>query len=836
MADLKLALRSLLKSPFVTAVAIVSLALGIGANAAIYSLFDQILMRPLPVEAPERLVNLGAPGPKSGSTSCNQAGDCDQVFSYPMFRDLEKDSSVFSGVAAHVTFGANLAYKGQTLNGGGMLVSGSYFPVLGVQPAAGRLLQQSDDTTVGGHFVTVLSYDYWRTRFELDPAVVGETLTINGQPMTIVGVAPEGFDGTTLGTFPQVYVPITMRGLMIPIPGWNPFDNRRAYWAYLFARLKPGVTIDQARTATNVTYKAIINEVEAPLQQGMSDQTLERFKAKEITVEPGYRGQSNLHGGARAPLLLLLAVTGVVLLIACANIANLLLARGASRSTEMAVRLSIGAGRWQLVRQLLVESILLAAAGGVAGVVVSRWTIDLMATLMPAEASRVLVFELRPSVLAFAGMLAIGTGLLFGLFPALHSTRPDLASVLKGGAGQPSGAKTARRFRSTLATAQMALSMTLLVSAGLFAKSLLNVSRVDLGLKPDHLITFGVSPWLNSYKPDQARALFERIEDEIGALPGVTGVTASMVPAIAGSNWGTSVAVEGFESGPDVDNNSRYNEVGPAYTRTMGMTMLAGRDFERSDALDRPKVAVVNEAFAKKFNLGREAVGKRMRISGSSESQDLDIEIVGLVQNAKYSEVKQDVPPLFLIPYRQDEDLGFINFYIRTAVDPEALLGTIPAVVARLDPNLPVEDLKTMVRQIRENVFADRLITTMSTAFAALATLLASIGLYGVLAYTVAQRTREFGLRMALGADGPRLRRMVLAQVGWMALVGGVIGLAAAIGIGRLARSLLYEISATDPLVLAGAAVLLTVIALVSGLIPALRASRIDPMTALRYE
>ncbi len=836
MTDLTIALRSLLKNPFVTAVAVVSLALGIGANAAIYSLFDQMLMQPLPVEAPERLVNLGAPGPRSGSQSCNQAGSCEEVFSYPMFRDLEKDGTVFSGVAAHVTIGANLAYQGQTSNGRGMLVSGSYFPVLGLQPATGRLLQQSDDTTVGGHFVTVISYDYWRTRFESSPDVVGQTLTINGQPMTIVGVAPDGFEGTTLGAFPQVYVPLTMRGLMIP--GWKGFEDRRAYWAYLFARLKPDVSIDQARTAVNITYTAIVNDVEAPLQRGMSDQTLERFRASEITVEPGYRGQSSLHRDARAPLLLLLAVTGVVLLIACANIANLLLARGAARSTEMAVRLSIGAGRWQLVRQLLVESVLLALVGGLVGIAVSRWTIDLMAAMMPPEAVRVLQFELRVSVLLFAGALAIGTGLVFGLFPALHSTRPDLASVLKGGSGQPSGAKTARRFRSALATAQMALSMALLVSAGLFARSLLNISRVDLGLKPDHLVVFGVSPWLNNYKPDQTRALFERLEDEIGALPGVTGVTGSMVPVISGSNWGTNVYVEGFESGPDIDSNARYNEVGAGYFRTMGMTILAGRDFEPGDALGRPKVAIVNEAFAKKFNLGREAVGKRMRTSSRDNSggQDLDIEIVGLAQNAKYAEVKQEVPPLFVTPYRQDEDLGFLNFYVRTAVDPEALLGTIPGVVSRLDPNLPVEDLKTMEMQIRENVFADRLITTMSTAFAALATLLAAIGLYGVLAYTVAQRTREFGLRMALGADGPRLRWMVLKQVGWMALVGGVIGLFAAIGIGRLAQSLLYEMESTDPLVLAGAAGLLTVIALVSGFIPAFRASRIDPMTALRYE
>ena len=833
MADLKLALRSLLKSPFVTAVAIVSLALGIGANAAIYSLFDQMLMRPLPVEAPERLVNLGAPGPKPGSQSCNQAGDCDQVFSYLMFRDLEKDDAVLSGVAAHVAFGANLAYKGQTSNGGGMLVSGSYFPVLGVQPAVGRLLQQSDDTTVGGHFVTVLSHDYWRTRFDANPGVVGETLTINGQPMTIVGVAPEGFDGTTLGSDPQVYVPITMRGLMIP--GWNQFENRRAYWAYLFGRLKPGVSIDQARTALNVTYKAIVNDVEAPLQQGMSDQTLERFRAREITVEPGQpRPEQHAPRGARAAAPA---------------------ARGHRRGGAHRVRQhrepAAGARRVALDRDggaAVDRRGPVAARAAAARRVVParplrrrrrrrRVALDAGPDGVDDAGRRHAVHAVRAASLGAAVHLRAGArdGRRVRPVPgaAQHASRPRVG--VQGRIRPALGREDGQAVPQRLATAQMALSMALLVSAGLFARSLLNVSRVDLGLKPDHLIVFGVSPWLNNYKPDQTRALFERIEDEIGALPGVTGVTASMVPVISGSNWGTDVRVEGFESGPDIDSNSRYNEVGADYFRTMGMTILSGRDFERSDALGRPKVAIVNETFAKKFNLGREAVGKRMRLSGS-DTQELDIEIVGLAQNAKYAEVKQEIPPLFVIPYRQDDDLGFINFYVRTSVDPEALLGTIPTVVARLDPNLPVEELKTMEMQVRDNVFVDRMITTMSTAFAALATLLAAIGLYGVLAYTVAQRTREFGLRMALGADGPRLRRMVLTQVAWMALIGGVIGLGAAMGIGRLAQSLLYQMESTDPLVLAGAAVLLTAIALVSGFIPALRASRIDPMTALRYE
>ena len=832
MGNLKLAFRTLLKTPFVTAVAVVSLALGIGANAAIFSLFDQMLLRALPVAEPERLVNLAAPEPKPGSQSCNQAGDCDLVFSYPMFRDLERAQTVFTGIAAHRIFGANLAFNKQTMNGEGVLVSGSYFPVLGLRPALGRLLTPADDQVVGGHFVAVLSHSYWQTRLGANPAVLNEPIVVNGQTMTIVGVAPRGFEGTTLGSRPQVFVPITMRGLMSP--GFDGFENRRSYWAYLFARLKPGVSIERARTAINAVYRPIIKDVEAPLQERMSDQTMARFKTKEIVVEEGRRGQSSVHGEARTPLILLFSITGIVLLIACANIANLLLARAAQRSMEMAVRLSLGASRPQLLAQLLTESVLLAVLGGAASLLVARWTLTGIAAMLPPEAATTLQLELRPAVVVFAAALSIGTGLLFGMFPALHSTRPDLVTTLRANAGQPSGARAAARFRTSLVTVQIALSMALLISAGLFIKSLVNVSRVDLGLKVDDVVTFGISPELNGYTPTRARALFQRVEEEIAAIPGVTGVSASLVPILSGSNWGTDVAVEGFKRDPDTDANARFNEIGPDYFRTLGVPLLAGREFNAIDALGTPKVAVVNEAFAKKFNLGREAVGKRI---GTGEDQDkMDIQIVGLVQNAKYSEVKQEMPPLFFTPYRQDSTVGSINFYVRTSLEPQQLLRTLPAVIARLDPNLPVENLKTMPQQVRENVFLDRMISTLSAAFAALATMLAAVGLYGVLAYTVAQRTREIGVRMALGADGRRVRGMVLRQVGRMTLVGGAIGVAAALGLGRAAQSLLFGLEGHDPLVVATAAVVLALVAFGAGYIPAARAARVEPMQALRYE
>ena len=835
MGDLKLALRTLAKSPFLTAVAVLSLALGIGANAAIFSLFDQMLLKPLPAREPERLVNLSAPGPKPGSQSCNQAGDCDAVFSYAMFRDLEEAGGPFSGLAAHRVFGANLAFEGQTLSARGMLVSGSYFPLLGVQPALGRVFGVSDDQNPGEHPVVVLSYNYWESRLGKDPSVLNQTLVVNGHPMTVVGVAARGFDGTTLGARPDVFVPLTMRGYMER--GWDRWDNRLDYWAYVFGRLKPGVALERADREINTVYSGIVNEVEAPLQEGMSEATLTRFRAKRVLLEPGFRGQSSLHREAETPLNILFGITGVVLLIACANIANLLLARGAGRSHEMAIRGSLGASRRHLVVQLLTESVLLAVLGGIASLFVARWTLGLIGSLLPPEGIATVRLELSPSVVAFAAVVALGTGFLFGFYPALHASRADLIAMLKGSAGQPSGARAAARFRSSLVTAQIALSMALLVAAGLFIESLVNVSRVDLGLETDNVVVFGISPVLNGYESERTRGLFEQAEAELAALPGVTGVSSALVPLLGGSSWGTDVAVQGFERGPDIDNNARYNEVGPAYFGTLGIPLLGGREFTAADALGAPKVAIINETFARKFNLDpRDAVGKFMSTNPSKSDAELDMQIVGVVKDAKYSEVKQEVPPLFFTPYRQDDGLGWINFYVRTSLPPEQLLRVIPEVFKRLDPNLPVEDLKTLDQQVRESVFMDRAIGTLASAFAALATLLAAVGLYGVLAFTVAQRTREFGVRMALGAGSERVRGMVLRQVTQMFVIGGVIGVFAALWLGKAAQSLLFGLEGNDPWVVVLVAVLLGAVALGAGYVPAMRASRTDPMKALRYE
>jgi predicted permease len=812
-------------------IAVLSVALGIGANVAIFSLFNETLLKPLPVPQADRLVNLVSPGVRSGSVSCGGAGNCDSVFSYPMFRDLERLQTSFTGIAAHNLFGASIVYVGASEGGDALLVSGSYFPVLALSPQIGRLLDRSDDGERGGRDVVVLSDEYWRRRFAGREDVLGRALIVNGRALTIVGVAPRGFHGTTIGAHPQLFVPISLREIMIP--RWKGLNDRRSYWAYLFARLAPGVSREQAREAINGLYRPIITDVEVPLQKGMSASALAQFRAREMQLEAGARGQSEAPGRSRQPLTLLFAVTMVVLVICCANVANLLLARAAGRSMETAVRLSIGAGRRHIVVQLLTESLLLSCAGGAAGLLIARALLGVIAAFLPEQAAADMTLQLDLEMLLFAGGLALATGVLFGLFPAIQSMRPNLVSALKAGARQPSGARAAARFRVTLATAQIALSTALLVGAGLFAKSLSNITHVDLGLNAERLVVFGVAPSLNGYSPARTREVFERIEDRLEALPGVTDVSSSMNRLAAGDNYGSNFTVQGFAAGPDTDTHSMYNFVGAGYLRTLGIPLVAGREIAASDASGTPKVAVVNEAFVRKFNLGRDAVGKRMRRGGGEE---LDIEIVGVARNSTYSEVKDEPVPVVLFPYRQDENVGSTHFYLRTAGDESALMAAIPRVVRDVDPTLPIAGLMTMTRQVLDNVFLDRFVTSMSAGFAALATLLAALGLYGVLAYTVTQRTREFGLRMALGADGRNVRRVVLRQVAFMTCTGAAIGLAAALALGHAAESLLFRMNARDPFVFAAATAGLCMVALAAGFIPAQRASRVDPMTALRYE
>lgn len=830
MRSLRLAFRTLFRTPFVTSVAIISLALGIGANAAMFSLFDQVLLRPLPVSDPDRLVNLSAPGPKPGSAACGRAGGCDDVFSYPMFRDLERSHTVFSGLAASAPFRASVVYRDRPVTGDGIYVSGAYFSTLGVMPARGRLLNTADDQGIGANREAVLSYSYWQSQFGSAPDILGQIVTVNGRALTIVGVASRGFEGTTLGVRPLVFVPIGLHGFLSP--GFRGFQDRRDYWVYLFARLRPGQTLDEASAGVNSLYHPIIDEVEAPLQTGMSDAALAQFRAKRVVLELGRQGQSSLQQEVRMPLLLLFGVTGVVLLIACANIANLLLARGAGRAGEMGLRLALGATRRQLIAQLLAESLVLASLGGLASLLVARLTLAGIASLLPAAGVGALPFTLRASVLLFAGGIALVTGIAFGIFPAWHSTRSGLIASARDGGGRLSGTRTAARFRGTLVTVQISLATALLIAAGLFVKSLVNVTRVDLGVRVDSVVTFAVSPERSGYDSTRALLLYARVEDALRAIPEVRGVTSALVPLLGGDSWGADVHVQGFPSGTDVDRSARFNHIGAGYFATLGVRPVSGREFTEADRRGTGQVAIVNEAFARKFHLGGDAVGKFMSASGP---ESLTIQIVGVVPDVKYADVKDAVPPIFYVPWRQDTNVPFMNFYVR-ASRPRVVFQDIRSAMRGIDRGLPVEDLKTMPEQVRENIFLDRLVSMLASAFAALATLLAAVGLYGVLAYAVAQRTREIGIRMALGADARLVRGMVIRQVGALTAVGGLVGLLGAWGLGRSVRSLLYGLRAADPVVFTLALAGLAIVAFASAYVPARRASRVDPVRALRYE
>jgi predicted permease len=785
----------------------------------------------LPAQDPGRIVNLRTTSDQHPFDfySCDRAGNCDEVFSYPMFRDLETAHTALAGLAGHVLTSVNIGLPGQTpINADGVFVTGSYFPVLGLEAARGRLIGPGDDETIPGQPVAVLGYAFWESQLASNPAVVGQPIMVNGQRLTIIGVTPRGFDGTTMGARPYVYLPMTMRGVVANQAA--SFTERRDHWMYVFGRLKPGATIEEATASLNIVFTRLINDVEAPQHSGASEREMAKFRADKISLADGSRGQSSIRATTKTPLIMLFAVAAIVLLIACANIANLLLSRAADRQMEMAVRLSLGATSGQLIGQLLTESLLLAGLGGVASIYVAHLTLNGILAMLPPDGLGTMDFSLSAPAMIFAAGLSLTTGVLFGLAPAIQSTRPDLVAELRNSSGKLSASRGAARFRNSLVTVQIALSMMLLIAAGLFVKSLRNVSRVDLGINIDNVVTFAIAPGLNGYDAPRRTTLYDRVDQELAGIPGVTGVTSSAVALLTGHNRSRNVTVEGFRADPGADAGSSYAPVGAKYYTVLGVPLLAGRDIDAQDDAAGRKVAIVNETFARKFNLGANPVGKHLSIANYAEN----IEIVGFARDAKYSQVKQVTPPVVVIPYQQFGSPGTLYFYVRGTLPTGQILRATREVMRRIDPTLPIVNLKTMPQQVRENVFLDRMISAMSAAFAILATLLAAIGLYGVLAYSVARRTREIGVRMALGADSRGVRAMVLRQVGLMTLIGGTIGVAAAVALGRAAKSLLFELDGTDPMVFGLAALSLTLVALAAGFLPALRASRVDPIEALR--
>jgi putative ABC transport system permease protein len=828
--DVRYGLRMLAKNPGFSVVAVLTLALGIGANTAIFSLTDQVLLRRLPVAHPDQLVVLSSPGPNPGRTWAD--GDPAASFSYLQYKDIRDRNDAFTSLLARFALSVSVAGQGQSELANGELVSGNYFETLGVQPALGRVFNAQDETAPDANSLAVLSYGYWKRHFGSDPAVLNKQLVVNGTSLTIVGVARAGFAGVQVGQTPDIFIPITMKAQVTPND--NGLADRTNHWIAVIGRLKPGMSVKQAEASLVPGFRAILASESTQLK--MSPPNQRKFLDRRILLAPGAHGRPILQKDAGEPLLILAAMVGLVLLIACANLASLLVARGEARQREIAVRLAMGASRWRLMRQLLTENLLLGVAGGAAGLALASWMLSGFVAAIPESIGALgLEAKLDYRLLAFAAALSIFTAILFGFTPALRATRADLQSTLKDQGANTSGGKSNVRLRKWLMVSQVALTAVLLAGAGFFGQSLMNLKHENLGLRADHVIEFSIAPELNRYSPPQTIAAGNRIRDAIAALQGVQSVSAARVPVLAQSSAGLNITAEGYSAKEDEDTDVAENWVGPNYFATLGTPLLAGREFRESDSAKSPKVAVINETFARRFFAGRNPIGMRIAF-GAGNGVHPDIEIVGVVKNSKHMDVRSEIRPFLYTPYAQSTDLGQLTFYVRTAADPLAMAATLRKTVETFDPSLPVFQLKALTEQVDEIVFSDRLLTFFSLCLALLAALLAAVGLYGVMAYVVARRTREIGIRMALGATQTNVSWLVLREVIRMSAAGLAAGLVAAYAIGRLIESQLFGVKASEPAVFLVAASVLASVALVAGWLPAHQAASVDPMIALRHE
>ncbi len=841
--DFRFAFRTFRNSPVFTAVAVVSLAFGIGANTAVFTLSDQILLRLLPVKNPQELVQLRSRGDHYGS---NRG---DRALSYPMYVDFRGRDDLFSGLLCRWNTAMSISFDGSTQRVAGELVSGNYFQVLGVGAAAGRLFSQQDDLREGEHPVAVLSHGFWKSRFAQDPDVVGQPMIVNGHKFTIVGVSQEGFDGVELGFATQVFVPVMMKPQITPL--WNDLENRRSRWVNVIGRLQPGVTVEKAQAALEPLFHSIIEqEVQEAAFANATPYVREQFLKMNIEVEPAAQGRSGFRRNTEQPLLVLMGIAGFVLLIACANVAGLLVARAASRQKEIAVRLALGAGRLRVIRQLVVESMMLAGMGGLAGLAVSVFASRFMVTFLPSGEQqhtisaipdwRVLVFTIAVSALA---------GLLFGLLPALQSTRPNLAPTLKDQVGAVTGGGGAVRLRKLLVVTQVALSVLLLIGAGLFIRTLRELRNLKPGFSTENLAAFAVDPSLNGYDVERCKLFYRQLIDALEATPGVRSVGLASVPILFGWEWDSTITVEGYESQPGENMNPFFNSVSPGYFDTLGIPVLTGRDFrvtdnetlvhrvnEQTGEEDRvPKVAIVNRAFGEHYFGDRSVIGKRLGFGGDPGTK-ADIEIIGVIGDAKYMNMRDDVPRQVFVPFLASEFVSGMHGYVRTEMPPSQVFALIRQEIRKLDPDLPVYNLRTFQTQVDRSLAAERAVASLSTAFGLLATLLAVIGLYGVMAYTVARRTREIGIRMALGAVRGNVVWLVMSEVLVLIGAGIALGVPAALGLSRLVESQLFGIQPHDPLTIVAATAGLALISAAAGYLPARRATRVNPVQALRYE
>jgi predicted permease len=756
------------------------------------------------------------------------------MHSYPIYQDFQQRAQPFSEVLCRRLAEASVSIDGHTERVDMEMVSGNFFSMLGVKAAAGRLFRpEEDDRVVRGHPVVVLSYDYWVTRFARDPAAIGKKILVSNYPMTIVGVSAPGFAGLDPAVSPQIRVPVLMEPIMMPAWGWMNAASRRVRWVQVFARLKPGYTAESAQPAAQTLFHQI-REYEATLPEARDWTAYQRqeFLKGTITVEPAATGYSDLRNNFSKALIVLMSMVGLVLLIACANVANLLIAKAFARQKEIAVRLSIGASRGQLMRQLLVESLTLsvigAAAGGVLAVAMTRGLI----ALIPAEGNPLLIQPSPDSrILLFTLGLTVLTALVFGLAPAARASRPDLWGTLKDAVGAKPGMGGSLFLRKGLVSAQVALSFLLLFGAGLFVRSLQNLRSTNTGFRDlDNLITFQVAPALNGYDAERTVQFYSELLDRMRAIPGVKSAALATVPLLHGWEWDNTTMVEGHQAKDGEDMQAFMNALSPGYFQTMGVPLLEGRDFDQRDLKKDSKVAIVNERFARHFFGDRSAIGRHL---GQGAKKTPDIEIVGVAADSLNEGPREGIRRQVFLPNWGNQSVAF---YARGNISTSALYGAIRAEVKKLDASMPIYEMKTLGRQLDETLLTERLIALLSGGFGLLATLLATIGLYGVMAFAVARRTKEMGLRMALGAQRGSVVWLVMREVLALLGIGLAVGIPAAAALGRLVAAQLYGIKAHDPWIAGGSVVLLAAVGAVAGMIPAARAGRIDPILALRYE
>ncbi len=841
--DLRYGIRTLVKNPAFSAIAILTLALGIGANTAIFTVLDSVLLNSLPVRNPQQLVLLTVPG-AGGMSVGNSTGDRDML-TYPEFQDLAARNQVLSGIFAADALHSDIPVAVEGTGQGGeasqaaiQMVSGSFFNVLGVNALAGRTFTPEVDKLLDANPVAVISYSFWQRRFGGDTAVIGQKLQIRKTVFDIIGVMPQRFFGMRVGAAPDIWVPLTMQAEVDPGQDWLTVEKHpieKTEWLQVMGRLKPGITVAKAKASLDLTFQQYL---ESQLG-GLTENDRHNFLNQHLPVAEGCRGASALEDRFGTPLLVLMGVVGLVLLIACGNVANLLLARATSRQKEIAVRVAMGAGRSRLFRQLLTESLLLAGIGGVLGLLLAQWA-DAVLLRLVSIGSTPIPLDTHPdaTILGFTLGVSILTGILFGLAPALRASRVDLNAVLKGtsravigGAGQGARAPIGK----ILVVGQVAFSLVLLVVAGLFVHSFQKLSEVQLGYDHDHLLLFSVRPVESGYTGPTIAEMYKALMDNVRAIPGVRGVTLSENGLFSHSESGDEIRIDGYKPRSGQDMDVRFDEVGPSYFATVGIPILMGRDITEQDGGTGQRVGVINQTMARYYFGNESPIGRR--IWDMFPTNITDFVVVGVAADAKYNSLREKTPRRFYVPFFHPiGDATFARFEVRVSGNPASVADAVRAAVKQTAPNLPPLGIDTMNDLVSESLTSDRMVTKLTGFFGVLAVLLACIGIYGIMAYAVSGRTSEIGIRMALGADRGNVVWMVLRESLVLVLIGVAIGLPAVIGASRLIKSLLFGLTPADPWALTLASLLMIGVAALAGYIPARRAARTDPMTALRYE